>query len=383
MQKTYIHERQDWTDWQWNNDTLLPVLSRVRLLQGRLLGTLSTLGFEFNVQAQLDAVCMEVIKTSEIEGETLNTAQVRSSVAKHLGIDDVGITDVTPSREVDVIVEMMLYATHEFDQPLTLNTLYAWHHALFPNGRSGMYEIKVGQLRDDSNGPMQVVSGGYGRTKVHFQAPSASRLPQEISAFLTWLNTPPSEQAQLDLVLKAAIAHLWFVTLHPFDDGNGRLTRAITERMLAQSDNSPQRFYSLSAEILNQRKGYYAILEQTQRGDSDITDWLLWFLQALENALLTAHQTTKKIVIKAQFWHRHRQQAFNERQVNMLNRLLTDFYGKLTSKKWAVMMKCSADSALRDINALIDKGILKRSQASGRSTSYEIVLDDRINKHLL
>lgn len=375
MQKIYIHEHQHWTDWQWNNDTLLPLLSRVRLLQGQLLGKLSVLGFELNVQAQLDAVCMEVMKTSEIEGENLNTAQVRSSVARYLGVDELGVADVTPSREVEAIVEMMLSATHHYKKTLTLDTLYAWHHALFPSGRSGMYNIKVGQFRDDADGPMQVVSGGYGRVKVHFQAPDAERLPEEVATFLAWLNASPPQQPQLDLVLKAGIAHLWFVTLHPFDDGNGRLTRAITERVLAQSDNSPQRFYSLSAEILNQRKGYYAILENTQRGDSDITAWLLWFLQTLENALLTAHTATNKIVVKAQFWQRHSQQALNKRQTNMLNKLLTDFYGKLTSKKWASMMKCSPDTALRDINDLIKKGMLQKSDASGRSTSYEVVLD--------
>ncbi|AMN50262.1 Fic family protein [Psychrobacter sp. P2G3] len=369
---TYIHERSDWTQWQWSDKKLLPLVSRLRMLQGHLLGKLLTLGFDLNVEAQLDAVTLEVVKTSEIEGETLNDEQVRSSVARHLGLDTSGMPAAT--REIDAVVEMMLAATCDYQTPLTLNDLLRWHSALFPTGYSGLYSIKAGEIRDDSKGPMQVVSGGYGREQVHFVAPSADRLSIELERFLLWFNTPADEQDNLDLVIKAGVAHLWFVTLHPFDDGNGRLTRAITERVLAQSDDSMQRFYSMSAQILKQRNEYYKILERTQKGDSDITEWLVWFLQALEQALLSAQTTTNKIISKASFWQTYRQQPLNPRQVKMLNILLTDFYGKLTTKKWATMTKCSTDTALRDINDLVEKGMLEKSAASGRSTSYEVVL---------
>lgn len=369
---TYIHERSDWTKWQWSDKELLPLVSRVRILQGRLLGKLSTLGFDLNVEAQLDAVTLEIVKTSEIEGEELNSEQVRSSVARHLGVDNSNMPAAT--REIDAVVKMMFEATYHFEKPLLLDDLLGWHRALFPDGYSGLYRIKVGKIRDDSQGPMQVISGGFGREQVHFIAPSADRLNQELEQFLLWFNTPKNELDYLDLVIKAGIAHLWFVTIHPFDDGNGRLTRAITERVLAQSDDSGQRFYSMSAQILKQRNDYYKILERAQKGDTDITDWLCWFLQTLEQALITAQTTTDKIIHKASFWQTHRQHALNTRQVAMLNTLLTDFYGKLTTKKWAVMTKCSIDTALRDINDLIDKGMLKKSEASGRSTNYEVAL---------
>lgn len=369
---TYLYERENWTNWQWNHGVLLPIVANVRLLQGQLLGQLSALGFELNHQAQLNAMVQEVIKTSEIEGELLNPEQVRSSVAKYLGVETVGLP--VASREVDAIVEMMLSATHHFDKPLSLPMLFGWHHALFPNGYSGMHPIRVGQLRDDSNGRMQVVSGAYGREKVHFVAPAAIKLETEMTQFLTWLNTDTTQQDNLDLVLKAGIAHLWFVTLHPFDDGNGRLTRAITERILAKSDGSKQRFYSMSAEILAKRNDYYQILEQTQKGDGDITSWLKWFLQTLQQALLSAQSKTEKIVQKATFWQINREKSLNDRQVKMLNVLLTDFYGVLTTKKWAKMCKCSVDTALRDINDLVTKGILIKSQAGGRSTKYKVVV---------
>ncbi|MGM8897342.1 MULTISPECIES: Fic family protein [unclassified Psychrobacter] len=369
---TYIHEKSDWTQWQWSDKTLLPLVSRVRILQGRLLGKLSTLGFDLNVEAQLDAVTLEIVKTSEIEGEELNIEQVRSSVARHLGVDNSNLP--AASREIDAVVKMMFESTYHYEKPLLLDDLLGWHRALFPDGYSGLYRIKAGSLRDDSQGPMQVISGGYGREQVHFVAPSADKLKDELERFLSWFNTSSNEHETIDLVIKAGIAHLWFVTLHPFDDGNGRLTRAITERVLAQSDESYQRFYSMSAQILKQRNDYYKILERTQKGDTDITKWLAWFLQTLEQALLSALETTDKILSKAKFWQIHREQALNVRQVKMLNILLTDFYGKLTTKKWATMMKCSADTALRDINDLVEKGMLQKSEASGRSTSYEIEL---------
>lgn len=369
---TYIHEHPNWTEWQWSDKKLLPLVSRVRILQGHLLGKLLTLGFDLNVEAQLDAVTLEIIKTSEIEGETLNDEQVRSSVARHLGLDNASMP--TTTREIDAVVEMMLSATYHYQQPLLLDDLFGWHRALFPDGYSGLYRIQAGSIRDDSKGPMQVVSGGYGREQVHFVAPSADRVPDELDKFLLWFNTSPNKQEDIDLVIKAGIAHLWFVTLHPFDDGNGRLTRALTERMLAQSDNSAQRFYSMSAQILKQRNDYYKILERTQKGDKDITDWLMWFLQTLEQSLVAAQETTDKIISKTGFWQVHRQHALNDRQVKMLNALLTDFYGKLTTKKWATMTKCSIDTALRDINDLIEKGMMQKSVASGRSTSYELIL---------
>ena len=368
---TYIHEHSNWTKWQWSDTQLLPLVSRVRLLQGRLLGKMQTLGFDLNVEAQLDAVTLEIIKTSEIEGETLNNEQVRSSVARHLGIDNASMPAAT--REIDAIVEMMLEATFHYQQPLLLNDLLRWQRALFPEGYSGLYQIKAGQIRDDCKGAMQVVSGGYGREKVHFVAPSADRLPDELTKFLLWFNTASGEQNNIDLVIKAGIAHLWLVTLHPFDDGNGRITRAVTERMLAKSDESAQRFYSMSAYILTKRNDYYKMLERTQKGDRDITAWLMWFLQALEQALLDAQTTTDKIINKANFWQTHRQHSLNARQIKMLNVLLTDFYGKMTTKKWATMTKCSIDTALRDINDLIDKGMLQKSKSSGRSTNYEII----------
>lgn len=369
---TYIHERLDWAKWQWSDKELLPLVSRVRNLQGHLLGKLSTLGFELNVEAQLDAVTLEIVKTSEIEGEFLNKEQVRSSVARHLGVDNNKMPLAT--REIDAVVEMILEATYHYEKPLSLDDLLGWHRVLFPDGYSGLYRIKAGAIRDDSLGPMQVVSGSYGREQVHFVAPSANRLNQELEQFLIWFNTPRNELDYLDLVIKAGIAHLWFVTIHPFDDGNGRLTRAITERVLAQSDESHQRFYSMSAQIIKQRNDYYKILERTQKGDTNITQWLVWFLQTLEQALLSAIETTDKIVNKAKFWQIHREKPLNARQVKMLNLLLTDFYGKLTTKKWAAMRKCSVDTALRDINDLVEKGMLKKSKASGRSTSYEVAL---------
>ena len=303
--KKYIHEYPNWTDWQIDNNQLLPLVANVRLLQGKLLGQMQSLGFELPLEAQLDAVTLEVIKTSEIEGEILNNEQVRSSVARHLGIEHLYDPDtlVTPTREIDAIVEMMLKASFYFNQPLTLDEIFAWHRALFPTGFSGLYKIQAGRLRDDRTGAMQVVSGGYGRTKVHFEAPAAQLLPDELAKFIAWYN---EDQPDLDLTLKAGIAHLWFVTLHPFEDGNGRLTRAITERILAKSDGSGRRFYSMSAQILATRSEYYTILESTQKGLTSVTDWLVWFLQTLGQALTMALTRTQRTVDKAQFWHTHR-----------------------------------------------------------------------------
>lgn len=372
--KKSIHQYDNWTNWQFDQATLLPLVANVRLLQGKLLGKIHSLGFDLPLEAQLDAMVLEVIKTAEIEGEILNNDQVRSSVARHLGIEHLYQTLATPSREIDAVVEMMLKASFHFNQPLTLDELFSWHRALFPTGYSGLYAIQAGQLRNDSDGAMQVVSGGYGRTKVHFEAPRADRLSNELTQFLDWYN---SDQPNLDLTIKAGIAHLWFVTLHPFDDGNGRITRAITERLLARSDNSPQRFYSMSAQILNQRADYYHILESTQKGFTSLTNWLVWFLTTLSQTLEQALVRSEHIVAKAQFWYEHQNSQLNERQVFMLNKLWTDFYGKLTTKKWATITKTSPDTALRDINDLINKGILQKSESSGRSQSYDLVMNKK------
>ncbi len=370
MADTYIHEYPNWTDWQLDEAQLLPFVARIRLLQGRLLGQMSSLGFDLPLEVCLEALTLEVIKTSQIEGEHLDTEQVRSSVARHLGIEELYRHQlVTPSYEVEAIVEMMLQATARFDVPLTLVEVFRWHHALFPQGVSGMYDIKVGALRDDADGPMQVVSGAYGKAKVHFEAPRADRLPDELGQFFRWYN---DDDIALDLTIKAGIAHLWFVTLHPFDGGNGRLTRAITERMLAKSDGSPQRFYSMSAQILANRREYYQMLEQTQRGVISVNDWLAWFLTNLEAALIQALAQSQKVIAKSQFWHTHRLTSLNPRQVLMINKLWGEFYGKLTTKKWASITKVSIDTALRDINDLVEKGILVKSIASGRSQSYEL-----------
>ncbi|UTO04545.1 DUF4172 domain-containing protein [Moraxella sp. FZLJ2107] len=282
------------------------------------------------LQMQLETLSLEVVKTSEIEGEILNTEQVRSSVARQLGIEHLYSNLVAPSREIDVIVEMMLKASYDYDKPLTLDELFRWHKALFPTGTSGLYNIKTGAFRDDSNGVMQVVSGGYGRTKVHFEAPKTERLPDEMVKFLAWYN---DEDATLDLTIKAGLAHLWFVTLHPFDDGNGRLTRAITERMLAKSDDSKQRFYSMSAQILACRNEYYQILEHTQNGIASVNDWLIWFLSSLENSLIKSLEMLQKIMGQAKFWHAHHDTILNQRQILMINKLFGNFYSNLTSKK--------------------------------------------------
>ena len=278
------------------------------------------------------------------------------------------------TRKIDAIVEIILNSTYHYQQPLLLNDLLEWYRELFPNGYSGLYCIKVSGIRDDSQGHIQVVSGDYGREQVYFVTPRADKLSNKLEKFLSWFNASPNDQDSIDLVIKVGIAHLWFVTIHPFDDDNGRLTRAIMERVLAQSDESSQCFYSMSAQILKQCNDYYKIMERTEKGDTDITDWLIWFLQTLEQALIAAQTTTDKIINKASFWQTHRHYALNTRQVTMLNTLLTDFYGKLTTKKWVVMIKCSIDTALRYINDLMENGMLKKSEASGRSTSYELAL---------
>lgn len=364
--KIYIHEYDDWTNFTWDNNSVMLKLGEARNLQGRLLGRMESLGFELQNEAVLNTLTLDVIKSSEIEGEFLDVEQVRSSIARRLGIDIAGAVD--SERHIDGVVEMMLDATQKYDMPLTKVRLFGWHAALFPSGWSNLHKITVADWRKDTTGPMQVVSGPMGKEKVHYQAPSAERIEAEMNRFLDWFEN----ENDIDLVLKAAIAHLWFVTIHPFDDGNGRITRAITDMALARSDKSIRRFYSMSAQIRIERKQYYEKLEKTQKGNSDITGWILWFLQCLINAIHSTEATLSKVLQKAEFWREHSTTLLNDRQQKIINRLLDGFDGKLTSSKWAKITKCSQDTALRDIQDLIKKDILQKAASGGRSTSYEL-----------
>lgn len=364
--KTYIYDNNDWPSFKWDSELLLPLLGKVRNQQGRLIGKMESLGFELRNEAVLDTLTLDVLKSSEIEGELLNPEQVRSSIARRLGMNIAGL--VPSDRDVDGVVEMMLDATQNFNKPLSKDRLFGWHCSLFPSGRSGMYKIIVGNWRDDSTGPMQVVSGALGKEKVHFQAPSALELEKEMNLFFEWIN----KNNTYDPVVKAGIAHLWFVTLHPFEDGNGRIARAITDMFLARADGIPQRFYSMSSQIRTERNAYYSILEKTQKGSMDITNWLEWFLQCLLDALDSSNSKLEKVIYKHKFWNRNSSKLQNERQKLLLNKLLDGFDGALTSSKWAKISKCSADTALRDIQDLINKGILRKSASGGRSTNYEL-----------
>jgi Fic family protein len=346
---------------------LAPRLASVRHRQGRLIGRMEALGFELCSDAVLSTLTEDVLKSSEIEGEMLDKAQVRSSIARRLGLE-AGV--LTPAdRHVEGVVEMMLDATQHYAKPLTAARLFAWHASLFPTGRSGMSSIIVGAWRDDSSGPMQVVSGRMGREHVHYQAPSAERLPAEMSVFVNWF---ADNALSLDPVMKAALAHLWFVTLHPFDDGNGRIARAIADMALAQSEQSPQRFYSMSAQIRVERNAYYSMLETTQKGELDITAWLTWFLDCLDRAITGAEGVLVGVLHKARFWEAIKDQRLNVRQRKVISQLLDGFEGKLTSSKWAKLTKSSPDTALRDINDLVERGVLVRDSAGGRSTSYSL-----------
>ncbi|MBI2960017.1 MAG: Fic family protein [Betaproteobacteria bacterium] len=362
----YIHELPNWPKFRWDQNGLAAPLAAVRHRQGRLIGRMEALGFPLRSEAVLQTLAQEVVTSSEIEGEFLDPDQVRSSIARRLGIDIGGLTPA--DRHVEGAVEMMLDATQKYEQPLDEERLFAWHAALFPAGRSGMRRIKVGAWRDDSSGPMQVVSGPVGRERVHYQAPPASQLDQEMKTFIAWFNSEPS----LDPVLKAAVAHLWLVTIHPFDDGNGRIARAVAEMALARSEQTSQRFYSMSAQIREEKGAYYDVLESTQKGDLDITLWLRWFLGCLDRAFDGAEKILANVFKKARFWEKHAGAAFNQRQRGMLNRLLADFEGKLTSSKWAKLEKCSQDTALRDIDDLVARGILVKEAPGGRSTSYRL-----------
>lgn len=362
----YIWQRPDWPQWRFDPAKLAKMLAQVHVAQGQLQGRLSHLGVPTREQASLKALTQDVLKSSEIEGEMLDPAAVRSSLARRLGVD-IGALAPT-DRHVDGVVEMVLDATANYTQPMTRERLFGWHAALFPTGRSGLSPIRTAAWRDDASGPMQVVSGPVGRRKIHFEAPPANRLEGETDAFLAWFNTDSPD----DPVIRAGIAHLWFVTIHPFDDGNGRISRAIGDMALARAEHSPQRFYSLSAQIQRERSDYYDCLERSQKDTLDATGWLAWFLGCLLRAQANTMDELDATVAKATFWQRWSGVAMNERQVKLLNRLLDGFDGKLTSSKWAAFAKCSPDTALRDITELISHGVLKKSDSGGRSTSYEL-----------
>lgn len=360
----YIYQKENWTDFVWDNAIVSAVLGDVRLLQGKMLGQIHSLGFSSKEEKKLEMLTLDVLKSSEIEGETLNYEQVRSSVARRLGINTAGL--VTSPRDVEGVVEMMLDATQNYSEPLTEDRLFGWHAALFPIGYSGMHKITVARYRTEE---MQIVSGAMGKEKVHYEAVAATDVEKEMKLFLDWFN---DDTIQIDPVLKAAIAHFWFIIIHPFDDGNGRIARAISDRMLARSESSKERFYSLSKQILAERNDYYAVLKKTQH-NNDITDWLVWFLNCLKTALLETENSMQNILLKTEFWEKHKDILINERQRLMINKLFDDFYGKLTTSKWAKITKTSTDTALRDIKDLMEKGILQQEEAGGRSVNYSLI----------
>jgi Fic family protein len=369
--KRFIWQQQEWPHWRYDPARLSGLLAQVHRAQGHLTGRMRDLGLGLRDIATLVVLTQDVLKTSEIEGEQLNPETVRSSIARRLGVD---VGALAPAdRRVDGVVDMVLDATGGFDRALTAKRLLGWHAALFPTSYSGMNAIRAGHWRDDAAGPMQVVSGPVGRQKVHFEAPPAQSLKTEIADFLSWFNAAQED----DPVLNAGLAHLWFVTIHPFDDGNGRIARAVGDMALARADRSTQRFYSLSAQIQKERKKYYEMLEWTQKGGLDVSDWLEWFLGCLLRAMQDAELTLSAILAKARFWQRWAATPLNERQIKLINRLLDGFDGKLTSGKWATIAKCSSDSALRDISDLVARGMLVKSTNGGRSTSYELApVDD-------
>ena len=360
----YIYEYKNWTDFSWQDKVLNAIFGEVRLMQGKIIGQMNALGFSAKEEATLTALTLDVVKSSEIEGELLNYDQVRSSIARRLGINTAGL--VPSSRSIEGVVEMMLDATQRYTLPLTEKRLLGWHAALFPTGYSGPYLIEVGRYR---TGEMQVVSGAMGKEKVHYEAVKPELVKTEMDKFLNWFNNENS----LDPVLKAAIAHFWFIIIHPFDDGNGRIGRAITDMLLACAEGSGERFYSMSSQILAERKIYYEVLQKVQHSSGDITEWIDWFLHCLKNAMLSTENTTQKIVRKAGFWKLHEHTPINERQRIMLNKLFDDFEGKLQTSKWAKIVKTSTDTALRDIKDLVEKGILKQTDEGGRNANYELV----------
>ena len=365
----YIHQLPQWPNFYFKESEVANLLADVRYKQGRLLGRMESMGFSQQKEANLKILTSDVVKSSEIEGEILNPEQVRSSIARRLGMEVAGL--ILADRNVEGIVEMMLDATQNYSQPLSDERLFDWHAALFPTGRIGMHKIVVGRWRDNTDDdPMQVVSGAMGKEKVHFEAPPSNVMQKEMSGFISWFNKVDS-----DPVIKAAIAHLWFITIHPFDDGNGRIARAITDMQLARADKSSMRFYSMSSQIRQERNEYYNILEETQKGNLDITKWLIWFLECLEHSLDATHEILGSVFSKAQFWDKHAATALSDRQKLLINKLLDGFTGKLTSSKWAKIEDCYQDTALRDIAGLVERGILRKDESGGRSTSYSLVTE--------
>jgi len=359
----YIYQYNNWPHFTWDEKEIQVLLGKVRHLQGVILGRMSTLGFSVKQEAMLSNLTLDVLKSSEIEGENLNNEQVRSSIARRLGIEYGGM--VYSEKDVEGVVEMMLDATQKYKQPLKEERLFNWHASLFPTGRSGMHKIDVACYR---TGVMQVVSGPMGKEKVHFEAPPPERVEENMDVFLNWFNN----ESNIDFVIKAAIAHFWFIVIHPFDDGNGRIARALSDMLLALSDNSSQRYYSLSNQIMVERKAYYEVLKKVQHSSGDITEWLVWFLNCLFRSLKATEETMQKVLYKSEFWEKHKETLLNSRQRLMLNKILDGFYGKLKTSKWAKITKCSSDTALRDIKDLIEKGILKQDESGGRSTNYEL-----------
>lgn len=359
----YLHERENWWKFTYDSHKVMTELGKVRAKQGLMLGRMSSLGFDFQEDALLTTLSQELVSSSEIEGELLDRQQVRSSIARRLGIETAGM--VGASRYVEGVVEMLLDATQRYAEPLTDARLFGWHNVLFPIGMSGLYKIEVAQYR---SGEMQVVSGAMGKEKVHYEAPKPERLAEEMERFISWVNA----ESEVDEVVKAAITHLWFVTIHPFDDGNGRIARALTDMMLARSERTSKRFYSMSAEIKLMRSEYYEVLERTQRGDGDITEWLLWFLRCFDAALDSTEENLSAVLARARYWEHFAKEEINERQRKIINLQFDGFFGKLTSSKWAKIAKCSSDTALNDIKDLLGKGMLVKNGEGGRSTNYSL-----------
>lgn len=368
----WIYEQKDWPNFKWDSETLAAPLADIRHRQGRLLGRMEALGFDLKQEASLNTLTNDIVKTSAIEGEALNSDEVRSSIARRLGLDVGGL--IPAGRDVEGIVEIMIDATRNYNMPLTQDRLFDWHAALFPTGRSGMQKITVADWRKPEAGAMQVISGAIGKEKIHFEAPKAEQLQAEMNAFLNWFE----DGANIDPVLKSAIAHLWFVTIHPFEDGNGRIARAIADLALARADNTPERFYSMSVQIEAERKTYYEQLEKQQKGTTDITDWLEWFLGCLGRALGTAEETLSTVLYKDRLWEQVNKKPVNERQRTIINRMLENFEGFMSTSKYAKLAKCSNDTALRDIQELEGRNILIRNQAGGRSTSYRLADNDEL-----
>lgn len=360
----YIYQNKDWTNFTWDNNVINQLLGEVRYLQGKIYGQIHLLGFSIQEETKLSTLTLDIIKSSEIEGNNLDYDQVRSSVARHLGLEIGGLTPI--NRNIEGVVEMVLDATQNYLQPITEERLFGWHSCLFPSGRSGMYKIEVGKYRSEE---MQIVSGAMGFEKVHYEAVPVQLVQIEMAKFIDWLN----QDTPLDFVIKSAIAHFWFIIIHPFDDGNGRIARAISDLFLSRADKTANRFYSMSNQMLIEKKQYYDVLQKVQHSDGDITLWIEWFLNCLKNTLTETENSLSRIVYKAEFWKWHENIPFNKRQRLVLNKLLDRFEGKLKSSKWAKIAKCSSDTALRDIKDLIEKGILKQESEGGRSTNYELI----------